>query len=220
MIAYAKELGFEKEISLEHTGPTATAETQLAIWLAQPQQMGLAPTEMKLIEQRELFWPSFEDPISCYLFSFEYGKGENAFRNIGISGPLTHAFVADITELTAIDQFSAFAGWQTVSDEIFLVPIERALNLLPGPTEQLKRKFESEAESLDEFEIKYVASFFGEYLMVIEGVRDGNTGTLILEESGQDWIPAGSSNCPIDSNLAFEIWSGRRLLTNFNPAFS
>ena len=220
VIAYAKELGFESEISLEHTGPIATAETELALWLAQPQQMGLAPTEMNLIDQRQLYWPSYEEPLDCYLFSFEYGTGENAYRNVGISGPLTHAFVADITTLSAADQYSAFAGWQTMSDEIFMVPIERATQALAGPTQQLKRQLEQQLFA--EFEIQYVASFFGEYVMVVSGTKADSqqSGTLIVELDEQFWIPAGNEASPIDCQLAFEIWSGRKLLTNFNPAFS
>ena len=100
VIAYADELGLSNEISLEHTGPIAEAESQLALWLSQPQQMGFAPTSMELVDQRELYWPSYEDPIASFLFSFEYGSGENAFRNIGISGPLTHAFTADLKVLS------------------------------------------------------------------------------------------------------------------------
>jgi hypothetical protein len=180
--------------------------------------MGLAPTEIELIDQRELYWPSYEDPMSCYLFSFEYGTGENAYRNIGISGPLTHAFIADISELPVADQYSAFAGWQTMSDEIYLVPIERAQALLAGPTENLKRQFDS--TKLDEFEIEFVASFFGEYVLVVAGKQDQRDGTLIVHEEDQTWIPSSNSRSPIDSKLAFDIWSGRKLLTNFNPAFS
>ena len=218
ILSYAKELGFEKEISLEHKGPIANAETQLALWLAQAQQMGLAPTAMNLLDQRELYWPSYEDPLACYLFSFEYGTGDNAYRNVGISGPLTHAFVSDISDLSIADQYSAFAGWQTVTDEIYAVPIERATNLLAGPTESLKRRIEM--ADFDEFEIDFVACFFGEYVMAVSGKRANKSGTMIIDQDEQYWIPSGNPKSPIDTKLAFDIWSGRKLLTSFNPAFS
>ena len=74
-IAYAKELGIEKEVSLEYTGPIATAESYLAMWLSMPEQMGLAPTEMKLLDQRKLYWPGYEDQLECFLFEYRYGLG-------------------------------------------------------------------------------------------------------------------------------------------------
>lgn len=218
VIAYAEELGIESEISLEHQGPIAVAESELALWLSQPDQMGFAPTEMELVEQRELYWPSYEEPLTCFLFSYEYGSGEQAFRNVGISGPLTHAFTADLCSLSTADQFSAFAGWQTVSDEIYMVAIGRAEELLAGETDRLRRRM---AESpVDEPVERVLASFFGEFVLVVSGIRDGKPGTMIVQLDQNDWIEQGNPQSPVEWHLALDIWKGRKLLTNFNPAFS
>ena len=143
-VAYAKEIGIEKEISLEYTGPIAVAESHLAMWLSLPDQMGLAPTEMKLLDQRKLYWPGYEDQLDCFLFDYRYGLGDNAHTNVGISGPATHAFSADLTGLSVQDQYAAFAGWQTLSDEIYLIPIERAKEVLASQTAKLTRLLEEQ----------------------------------------------------------------------------
>lgn len=218
VIAYAEELGIESEISLEHQGPIAVAESELALWLSQPDQMGFAPTNMELAEQRELYWPSYEDPLTCFLFSYEYGSGDQAYRNVGISGPLTHAFTADLGPLSPADQFSAFAGWQTVTDEIFMVAIGRAEEMLAGETDRLRRRMAD--TPLDDPVERVLASFFGEYVLVVSGNRDGEPGTMIVQLDQNDWIEQGNPQLPIEWHLALDIWKGRKLLTNFNPAFS
>ncbi len=217
VIAYAKELGIDNEISLEHRGTIASAESELALWLSMPEQMGLAPTDMKLVEQRELYWPSYENPVDCFLFEFAYGSGENAFRNVGISGPLTHAFAADLQHLSRGDQFAAFAGWQTVSAEIFNVPIERAERVLGPVVEKLKRRI-VETETT-EVELKMLASFFGEYVLVADGIRSECGGTQFVSETDGEWIEHGIGSAPLDWQIALDIWKGRRLLASFNPSF-
>ena len=218
VIAYAKELGIDDQISLELKGDISTAESVLALWLSLPEQMGLAPTSMKLVEQRELYWPSYEDPVECFLFEFEYGSGENAFRNIGISGPLTHAFVSDISHLSQSDQFSAFAGWQTLTDEIFLVSVEKAEQMLAGDLNRLQQRLNQ--QPIEEMTPVMMASFFGEYVLIVDGILEQDNGTMIVGTDEIAWVGQGNKMAPIDWQLAFDIWKGRKLLMNFNPAFS
>jgi len=94
VLKYAEELGFLKDVSLEWQGEIATAESHLAIWLSDPRQVGFAPAEIRLIDNREMYWPSYEHPIQCYLFDYRYGLEEDAPGNVGICGPMTHAFPA------------------------------------------------------------------------------------------------------------------------------
>ena len=217
VIAYAKELGIDSKISLEHQGPIAEAESSLAMWLAMPEQMSLAPSSIRLIDQRELYWPSYENPVECFLFEFEYGSGENAFRNIGISGPLTHAFTSDLRHLDHSDQFCAFAGWQTISDEIYFIPIERSQAIAANITNQLNRTLEN--LDADEIEPKTFASFFGDYVLIGTADVESKPATFVISDSETIWIECGNDKAPIDWQLAFDIWKGQKLLSSFNPSF-
>ena len=96
ILKYAEELGLLNEISLELQGEIAQAESHLAIWLAEPAQMGIAPSRVELVDNRELYWPSYEHPVQCYIFRFEYGSENRLYRNLAISGPLVHAFSAGL----------------------------------------------------------------------------------------------------------------------------
>ena len=214
VLAYAEELGFLDKISLELQGEIAVAESQLAIWLSEAQQMGLAPTSIELVDNCELYWPSYEHPLQCYLFRYSYGKGDNAHSNIGICGPLTHAFAADIRHLSPDDCYALFAGWQTTHQEIFQLSLEQATQMHGSEVRRMQSLL-SEQE-IEDLQIQTAAGFFGETLLIATGTLDGTAGTAIVDQNDVTWIPSGTENAPIDWDLAYALWRGRRLLTTFN----
>lgn len=214
VLAYAEELGFKDEISLEFQGEIAMAESHLAIWLAEPAQMGLAPSGLKFIESRELYWPSYEHPVHCYLFEYHYGSDDQMHRNIGISGPLTHAFAADLKHLEADEIYAAFAGWQTIHHEIYQISLHRAQQTFPNEWRRLNSNLD--AEAYDEQQPVMAASFFGELLLIADATKDGNKGTAIIDPNQASWFSEGNPEAPIDSTMAYTIWRGRQLLANFN----
>ena len=214
VLAYADEQGFLDQISLEYQGEIAIAESRLAIWLAEPDQMGLAPSRIELLDSREMYWPSYEHPIVCYLFRFWYGTAENAFSNVGICGPMTHALSADLNHLSHDDLYAAFAGWQTTHQEIFYLGVPQAEKLYASEMRRLNSvMLEHEIEDLA---IETAASFFGEIVLIGRGTLDGQIGTAIADQQDITWVPENNEAAPIDSGLAFSLWCGRRLLSTFN----
>ncbi len=214
VLAYAEELGFLDKISLELQGEIAVAESQLAIWLSEPQQMGLAPSRIELVDNCEMYWPSYEHPLQCFLFRYRYGKGENAHSNIGICGPLTHAFAADIQHLSPEDCYALFAGWQTTHQEIFQLGVERAAQMHASEVRRMQSLLNE--QEIEDLQIQTAAGFFGETLLIATGTLDSVTGTAIVDQNDVTWIPAGKENAPLDWDLAYALWRGRRLLTTFN----
>ena len=218
VLAYSEELGFKHEISLELQGEIAMAESHLAIWLSEPSQMGLAPSSLEFLESREMYWPSYEHPVQCYLFTYSYGSGDQTHSNIGICGPLTHAFAADLRHLSHSDVFAAFAGWQTIHNEIYQVSLNRAQQTFPNDWRRLIGNLE--AEDFDHREFQTAASFFGELLLIADATKDGQTGTAIVDGQKASWFSHGNQNAPIDWQMAYSIWRGRQLLANFNESES
>ena len=218
VLAYAEELGLTKLISLELQGELAIAESHLAIWLSEPKQMGLAPSKLELIDQREYYWPSYEHPLQCYLFRFTYGSGDQAFTNIGICGPLTHAFAADIQSLSIDDMYAAFAGWQTIHTDVFQMTVAQAQKNFSNDFRRLENSLKSsDAQSV---EIESIGSFFGELVLIASATQEDQPGTLIVESNSVEWIPADNPKAPIDCQLAYSIWQGRQLLASFNRSES
>ena len=214
VLAYAEELGFLDKISLELQGEIAVAESQLAIWLSEPQQMGLSPSAIQLVDNCEMYWPSYEHPVQCYLFRYSYGKGDNAHSNIGICGPLTHAFAADIQHLAPEDCYALFAGWQTTHLEIYSLSIEQATQTHSSEVRRMQSLLNE--QEIEDLQIQTAAGFFGETLLIATGKLDNTTGTAVVDQNDVTWIPEGNSNAPIDWELAYALWRGRRLLTTFN----
>ncbi|MDB2687279.1 HEAT repeat domain-containing protein [Mariniblastus sp.] len=214
VLAYADELGFRDEISLELQGEISLAESHLAIWLAEPGQMGLAPSKTQLVETREMYWPGYEHPVQCFLFEYFYGLGESAHSNIAICGPMTHAFAADLKHLSPDELYAAFAGWQTVHQEIFQIAPERAETAYPNDWRRLVGDLH--AEAYDEAEIKMAASFFGQLLLIAEATNEGKPGTAIIDTGSKSWFAAGNPEAPIDWSLAYAMWRGQQMLNSFN----
>jgi hypothetical protein len=122
VLAYAREMGLSERIEPQYATPEARAEAELCVWLAEPTQYGVPPTTCELFDHRMQPWPGFSEPVNCYLFQFQYvltlPEGERSYSNIGIAGPLVHAFVADLGDLPPDDIYAAFAGWQAQHEEI------------------------------------------------------------------------------------------------------
>ena len=214
VLAYAEELGLRDDISLELQGEIAIAESHLAIWLAEPAQMGLAPSDIEFIESKEMYWPSYEHPVQCYLFKYSYGKGPQAHSNIGICGPMVHAFAADLRELPIEDVYAAFAGWQTVHNEIYQIAPDRAEATFPNDWRRLVG--DMHGQDYDAAEIKMAASFFGQLVLIAEATDEGKPGTAIMEANSVNWYPAGNESAPIDWQMAYAIWRGQQMLKSFN----
>src|SRR5262249_7898582 len=70
--AYGEELGIKDAIEPQYTTKESRAQAELCVWLAEPTQYGVPPTNCELFEQRKQHWPGFDEPVDCFLFQFQY----------------------------------------------------------------------------------------------------------------------------------------------------
>jgi hypothetical protein len=178
--------------------------------------MGLAPSDIELLDNREMYWPSYEHPVQCYLFKYSYGSGEAAHSNIGICGPLTHAFAADLRHLPVEEIYAAFAGWQTISPEIFLMSSARAQTAFPNELRRLQGALDD--SDLEDVKIQTLGSFFGEIVLVATGSGEGQPGTIVVDSHDSTWFEMGNPEAPIEWKLAYAMWRGKQLLSKFNSS--
>lgn len=218
VLAYAKELGIESQIEPQYATKEARAQAELCVWLAEPTHYGLPPTRCELFEQRKQHWPGFDEAVDCFLFEFEYAvmteAGEQSFSNIGMAGPLVHAFVADLADLPAEDIYAAFAGWHAQHEDIREFDVARLSKSEQLEVERLKRRIHDAGYT--EIEPQRMGYFFGEKALTATAHWQGVAGVVVADFEDLIFFPQRSSRRPIGVEEAYSIYKGRKLLKAFN----
>jgi hypothetical protein len=217
VLAYAEELGIGDQIDLKYQEPEAIAEAELALWLTQPQQLGMPPSSMELIDHRVLFWPSYDRPQDCFLFRFQYPWSHGTWSNVGMAGPLVHAFGADLADLPMNDIYAAFAGWQAEHPEIYELPPEQWNISQRRVVEQFVRALEDHGHH--QIQPLWLGFFLGEVCLVAETQVNQRAGVAVSDGLETIWYPAVGRQRPLGPREAYAIFKGRKMLRTFNPNF-
>ena len=214
-LAYAEELGVLDRIDEQHRTPLARAEAELALWLAQPTQLGAPPTHCRLIDSSTQYWPGYDEPVTCYLFRFTYEHGSAAYSNVGIAGPFTHAFLADVSNLPLEDIYAAFAGWQAEHEDIYEVEADCWSDEQRLAAERLERRLrEAGCDATEPISLVFC---FGDKALVAAATRGGEAGIAVVDEAQLQWRPRGKGRRPLGPREASFIYLGWKLLHAFNP---
>ena len=219
VLAYAAELGLMDKIDPELATPVARAEAELAAWLAEPTQYGLPPTSLELFDQRHQRWPGYDSAVECFLFRFQYAVATKegavrSFSNIGIAGPLTHAFVADLGDLAPDDIYAAFAGWQAQHQDIREYAVERLSKSELLEVERLKRRLHDEGFAA--IQPERMGYFFSDKALIATVRRQEVPGVAIADFQTTLFFPSLSQVRPLGAEAAYSIYKGRKLMRAFN----
>jgi hypothetical protein len=218
VLHYAEEMGIADKLEPEYLTPEARAEAELALWLAEPANFGIPPTECELVDKREQYWPSYEEPVECFLFRFTYrlttAQGEAIYSNIGIAGPLVRAVTADLADLPVDDTYALFAGWHAEHEDIFEVEAHLLSESQRVEVARLERRLrDAQYEAIRPAMLCY---FFSEKSLVGRVNRAGVEGVALASPDEILWFPANRgarSLTPLDVAC---LYRGRRLLREFN----
>lgn len=215
VLAYAEELDLLERVHEAFRTPAARAEGELAAWLALPKQFGLAPQEIELVDELRQHWPGFEEPVDCYLFSYEYQLRGLGWSGIGIVGPLTHSLRIDLEDFPPSDIYALYAGWQAEHESISLVDAARL-------TESDRQRHQARARALgdagyDNPRLVALGRFFDEVHPIFAATRGGQPGHVVIDDGAFHWFPLGNSQQPLLAAHAYDMHKGRKLLRTFNP---
>jgi hypothetical protein len=214
VVAYLEELGETSRLAPEHTTPEALAEGQLAQWLAQPGRFAAAPQEMTLIDATTQFWPGHDEPVECFLFEYTYRIAGTELSGIGIAGPVTFSFAADLDDYGVQDHYAVYAGWDAQHAEIRETPAER---LSPSRRADYQARIETLLrEPYERAQLALVGVFFGDEILVVATRRAEQSGFAILDAGRVSWYPSGSDARPMTPMTAYCMHKGRKLLKTFN----
>ncbi|MEC8506923.1 MAG: HEAT repeat domain-containing protein, partial [Planctomycetota bacterium] len=218
VLAYAEELGILDQIPAEHQSLVARAEAELVVWLSEPAQMGLAPTSIELLDQREMAWPGFEDQQTCFLFRFSYNLGRGDYSNIGMSGPIALAATVDLLDMPPEEIYALFAGVHSRHEEIQEQPVEELASGYAPEIARLERRLKD--EGLDNIEPRIFGLFFGDKTLVADAGKLGKPGIAVTDRVDVFWFPAQQKERAFTAADVYSLYKGRKLLRAFNPTDS
>ena len=219
VLAYAKELKLLDQIDEKYQTPAARAEAELTVWLAEPTQYGVPPAQCELVDQRQQFWPGYAQARECFLFRFTYlvtieGEGERSYSNIGIAGPLAHAFTADLADLPPDDIYATYAGWQTEHEEIREYEVQRLSRSEQIEVARLERRLHD--AGYDAIVPQIMGYFFGEKALVAQVERSGLPGLAVADFQDILFLPTRHQRRPLGAREVYSLYKGRKLLKTFN----
>jgi hypothetical protein len=216
VLAFSSELGLLDEIDPGHRSPEARAQAEMIVFLAEPTQFGFPPVTCELYDRREQYWPGYDEPVECFLFRYAYRLEHGLAENIGIVGPLTQAFSADLTHLSKDDIYALFAGWQAEHDEIHTMEIDENNSEQQVEIARFERRLHDAGYS--SVAPSFVGSFFGQRSLIARAVRDGEAGIAIVDPAVIDWFADNRQNprATLMPEHCYDIYKGRRLLASFN----
>jgi hypothetical protein len=220
VLAYAQELKLLDKIAPQYKTPAARAESELVIWLAEPTQFGVPPSQLELVDQRRMHWPGYATEIDCFLFRFAYrltleDGATRSYSNVGIAGPLAHAFTADLADLPPDDIYAAFAGWQAEHEDIKQYEVPRLSKAEQLEVVRLERRLHDGGYT--EIQPLQMGYFFGEKALLAQATRDGAAGVAVADFEDILFYPARQPRRSLGLEEAYSIYKGRKLLRAFNP---
>lgn len=215
-IQYADELGFGDLIDDQYRTDEATAESELALWLSQPQQMGVPPTGIEVIESRRLLWPSFNDPVDVFLVRFEYNFGDRNYSNVGITGPVAHAMSTDVANLPVDDIYAIYAGWHAEHPDIFSV----AKDQFNDVQTRVMGTFQKHLAHLGYESIRpeRLGFFLDEQAGIFTALRDATECVVVTDGLETIDHPISGRLRPLSPGDLFNLYKGRKMLRTFNPS--
>jgi hypothetical protein len=211
---YLEELGAADKLDAALRTPEARAEGDLAAWMAQPTRFGVAPDTLELIDTTKQFWPGYVDPVTCYLFVYEYERGQKTVSGVGLVGPTVNALQVDLQDLPPGDIYALYAGLDSEHGEIYETPVDE---LSPDQADAWQNVSEAlKNQGYENAELALWGHFFGEQFAVATARHNGREGVLIVADDHSEWFSLPATSRTLGATEMYDLFKGRRLLKAFN----
>jgi hypothetical protein len=213
-IHYADELGMGSAIDEKYRSDEATAEADMALWMSQPQQMGVPPTHVEVVESRRLLWPSFSGPVDVHLVRFEYNFGEQIYSNVGITGPVVFTLSSDVADLPTDDIYAIYAGWHAEHPDIFAINAAQLNSAQKRVVQPLASHLER--HGYEDLQNELLGFFLDEQAAVFQATRESVRCRVVTDGLETIDHPIDGRLRPLSSVDLFNLYKGRKMLRTFN----
>ncbi|WP_153555185.1 HEAT repeat domain-containing protein [Roseimaritima sediminicola] len=214
VVQYADELEIGDQIDQRYRTPEALAEADVAVWLSQPQQMGVPPTSVEVVDAQTMLWPSYHDPIACFLVRYAYDMGDVQYSNVGLAGPTVHCFAADLSDLSVDDTYAIYAGWHAEHPDIFTVPAKHWNAAQKRVVQPLVDHLDR--EGYDAIQPDLLGFLLDEHAVVCRAMRDDQPHVVISDGLETISHPSSQSPRPLGCQDLWYLYTGRKMLRTFN----
>ncbi len=213
-IHYADELDIGHAIDEKYRSDEATAEADMSLWMSQPQQMGVPPTNVEVVESRRLLWPSFSSPVDVYLVRFEYNFGEQIYSNVGITGPAVFTMASDVADLPTDDIYAIYAGWHADHPDIFAIGAAQLNSAQKRVVQPLQSHLER--NGYEDVQNELLGFFLDEQAAVFQATRDSIRCRVVTDGLETIDQPIDGRLRPLSAVDLFNLYKGRKMLRTFN----
>lgn len=215
--AYLEELEAPELIPEEASEPAFAAKAELSHWLAHPNELGRAPDEMRIVDQRQLKWFDEEEPRLFTILEF-VAKSDDSLtpdlRNVAVVGSMTWShFSEELRTFSPEDIYAFHYAWEAENREL----VEQREG--KGTSDE-QAAFGSQwvGEPLED--VKFVGrwQFSAELGYPQEAVAcasakiDGKEGFIVFDGPRSHWYPAEQFHPDVSDWHIFRIHIGRVLL--------
>ncbi|MDZ4781047.1 MAG: HEAT repeat domain-containing protein [Planctomycetia bacterium] len=215
-LAYLEEVGALDKAPAEMRSSAARGEGDLAAWLAEPAQFGLAPQQMELVDSQTMHWPGFDEQVECHLFRFEYALPQGGFSGVGLAGPAVHALGIDLLDYPPADIFAIYCGWQAEHAELRDTDAAEITAGQRATADRYLRRLST--EGFHQPRLVKLAHFFGEEHFVFEAIDDEHRqpGVVVIDGGETFGYPQPLTSNPPGERELYWLHRGRKLLAIFN----
>ncbi|GAA4454526.1 hypothetical protein [Novipirellula rosea] len=213
---YLAELGREDLIPDDANDSDFQAKAEMAQWLAHPNELGRAPDELEIIDQRELAWPPEGQPrpfwIVRYLLKDRTGLEKDDI-GCGLVGSMTWCFfMSDTHRRPPEDIYAIHCFWEMEHSEL-IVDVE-----VTDPGEYASVLGSCDLSEYDDVKIVRVAElsanlqFPHRVIALATANKHGQSGWLAIHGGNSTWYDASEQPEGTSDFLVMKIHVGRRLL--------
>ena len=214
---YLKELGYEDAIPAESEADDFKAKAEFAEWLAHPCELGRAPDELEIVDQRVLKWPPSRELRPHWLIKYcvkETTGIEALSTGVGLVGSVTFCFFSfELDRRPPEDAYAIHCYWDMKNRGLIA-----ETDVTEDSTEYKHMLRQGAIDGLSGVKIISIAEMSQELeypqrlVALAKATRQGESGWLVSDGPRSRWYAASEMPAETTDKTVLMIHLGRTLL--------
>lgn len=212
---YLEELEREDLIPEEAKDPDFSARAKFSDWLQHPNELGVPPDEVEIIDRRELKWPLEEQPRTVWLVRYLLRDSLGLDPDdvgCGLVGSVTLCFFdPNMLRRPPEDVYAFHCCWEMEQAKLIQVQEAESAELSDELVKLLKRPIE-DPSLLASARVVSKLQLPSRKFYVAEGKVDGAEGWLLFADSETAWYPKSEHPESTSAETILRLHLGGKLL--------